>query len=183
MGAVTFQVSANGENAKDAYDNAIEAAIHEYGNDTYNGTISTTLGFSDVTERFKNSGKNLSDFISSEYEKLGKRDCLCVCIKEPKENKNKIKTQVKHNIEEGTKKWALKYIVKDDWTSKVIGSFDTKGDAVKEARKYTEKTKITTFIEMQRVLENGNARVAEITYKLSKSERGGKWVFFGWAAD
>jgi Ni,Fe-hydrogenase III component G len=183
MGATMFQVSIHGESAEHAYQKAIDEATYENGNDTYNGTISTTLGFSDVTKTFKASGKSLGNFIQEQYKNLGKRDCLCVCMKEPKESKNKIKTQVKHNIEKGTKKWLLKYIVTDDWTSKVIGSFNSKGDAVKAARKYTEKTKITTLIEMQKVLESGSPKVAEVTYKLSKSEREGKWVFFGWGAD
>jgi hypothetical protein len=63
-----------------------------------------------------------------------------------------------------------------------LGSFDTKGEAVEHARKRTEKTRQTTTINMERVMEDGNARVAKITYKHSSNEKEGKYVFYGWAS-
>jgi hypothetical protein len=34
-----------------------------------------------------------------------------------------------------------------------------------------------------KVLEKGSTKVAEIEYKKSTTEKGGKFVFFGWAAE
>jgi len=63
MGSTTFYERKIAASMKDAYNNAIEDATDEYGNDPYNGTISTTNGFVDVTKKFKESGKKLSAFI------------------------------------------------------------------------------------------------------------------------
>jgi hypothetical protein len=183
MGACTFTNTGYGKTMRDAYSNLCEDAQEEYGHqDGYNGTISTTHGFRDVTSEFKRSKKTLRDFISERLDKLGKRECEAICIEEPKGNTNKVKSQVKHNVEKGTKKWVLKYIVKDYYGT-TIGSKDTKGDAVNLARAHTEKTQLKTTIEMAKVLEKGSTRVAEIEYKKGKTEQNGKYVFFGWAAE
>jgi len=183
MGACTFTNTWQGRTMKDAYSDLCDSAQEEYGHqDGYNGTISTTHGFRDVTSEFKRSKKTLRDFISERLDKLGKRECEAICIEEPKGNTNKVKSQVTHNVEKGTKKWVLKYIVKDYYGT-TIGSKDTKGDAVKLARAHTEKTQTKTIIEMAKVLEKGSTRVAEIEYKKGKAEKNGKYVFFGWAAE
>lgn len=41
MGAEWFCNRASGKNAREAFDKLCEIAIHNYGNDPYNGTIST----------------------------------------------------------------------------------------------------------------------------------------------
>ena len=64
-----------------------------------------------------------------------------------------------------------------------IGSWDKKADAVKDARKYTESYQEPTTIEIEKVLDKGSSRVAIIRYKKSSTERPGKWVFFGYAAE
>lgn len=45
MGAHDFQTTVRGKTAAEAYANAVEEAITMYGQDPYNGTISTTSGF------------------------------------------------------------------------------------------------------------------------------------------
>lgn len=47
-GATTFFIGSHGKNMQDAYNNAVQDAIIMYGNDPYNGTISTTEGFIEV---------------------------------------------------------------------------------------------------------------------------------------
>lgn len=184
MGACTFTNTGYGKTMRDAYSDLCEDAREEYGHqDGYNGTISTTSGFRDVTSEFKRSGKSLQSFIYDNIDRAEKwGSCLAICIEEPKGNTNKVKSQVTHNVEKGTKKWVLKYIVKDYYGT-TIGSKDTKGDAVKLARAHTEKTQTKTIIEMAKVLEKGSTRVAEIEYKKGKAEKNGKYVFFGWAAE
>ena len=183
MGACTFTNTWQGRTMTDAYSNLCEDAQEEYGHqDGYNGTISTTHGFRDMTSEFKRSKKTLRDFIEERLDKLGKRECEAICIEEPKGNTNKVRSQVKHNVEKGTKKWVLKYVVTDCYGT-TIGSKDTKGDALKLARAHTEKTQLKTTIEMVKVLEKGSTRVAEIEYKKGKDEKNGKYVFFGWAAE
>jgi hypothetical protein len=183
MGATWFQESGSGKTLQDAYKSLCEIAEDEYGHqEGYNGTISTTTGVNDVTEKYKKSKfDSVDQYIRSQVEVLGKRDCCAICLQEPVGNKNKTKSQVEHIVTPGTKKWVLKYTVRHG--DHFIGSWNTKGDAVKDARRYTENNQVATTIEMEKVLDKGSNRVAIIKYKQSPTERGGRWVFFGWAAE
>lgn len=183
MGACTFRTAGRGRSAKDVYDNLVEEAENEYGHDPYNGTISTTDGFSDVTNQWKVSKVEINEFINKKLNDSGKRDCFCVCLEQPKSNPNKTKSQVEHIVSKGTKKWVLRYVVYAGWSDKFIAGFDKKGDAVKRAREHTEKTQESTYIKMEKTLDKGSSVVAKINYKKSTSEKDGKWIFFGWAAE
>ena len=183
MGATWFQESGNGPSLGQTYDSLVEIAEDESGHDSYNGTISTTTAFNvkDLTSEFKRSGKSLQDFIDGKANILSKRQCAAICIQEPKANTNKTKSQVEHIVTPGTKKWVLKYVVRHG--DHFIGRWNTKGDAVKDARRYTESYQEPTTIEIEKVLDKGSNRVAIIRYKKSSTERPGKWVFFGYAAE
>lgn len=182
MGASWFQESYTGLSAKEAYKSACELAEDEHGNDSYNGTISTTHTFEDLTTQYKRSGKSLDAYLDMQMDKMHKRDCAAICLQEPIPNKNKTKSQVEHIVTPGTKKWVLRYVVYNS-EDQMIASCVTKGEAVKKAREYTEKTQTPTNICMEKTLEKGNRTVARITYKKSTTERKGQWVFFGWAAE
>jgi hypothetical protein len=125
----------------------------------------------------------MNEFINDSIDELTKHQgAQAICIEEPKGNENKIKTQVEHIVTPGTKKWVLVYIVYCG-ESRIASAF-TKGDAVKRAREYSEKHQCTTTIRMERRLEkDAHALVAKITYKKSSTERDGRWIFFGWAAE
>jgi len=183
MGAQSFEVISRGKSAKEAYNKAVEIAEDEYGHQQgYSGAINSTPGFRDATSKFAVSRKRINDFIRERLDELSKHDgAECICINPPSINTNKIKTQVEHIVEKGTKKWVLKYVAQSHYKGK-LGSFDTKGDAVKAARKYTEETGNSSYVEMQKVLENGNTITAKITYKKATNEKEGEWVFYGWAS-
>jgi len=181
MGSTTFYNRTVAPNMKEAYNQLVEDAIDEYGNDAYNGTISTTNGFVDVTEKFKNSKKKLNDFIESAEDVMDKRDCWGICTEEPRLNTNKIKSQVEIIPQVGTCVWESRYEVHGQGT--LIGSHILQAGAIKIARDYTERTKISSSITRVKVLKEGNKNVGSITYKPSKDERHGEYVFFGWAAD
>ncbi len=184
MGASWFKQTGYGKSLKDTYTTAVFEAESEYGHqDGYNGTISTTHGVLDVTESFKKSGKNLDAYINWQQDRLNKRDCCAICIQEPVDNKNKTKSQVTNLVTKGTKKWVLKYTVGLQADDSPLGSYDTKGEAVEKARKYTEMTGETTEVYMEKLLEKLTPIVARITYKKSTTEKPGKWIFFGWAAE
>lgn len=182
MGASSFKTYQRGKSVSDAYNFAVEYACDEYGRDPYNGTISTTHSCQDLTKQFKQSKKSIEQFINDMYDKMSKRECAAVCLEEPKSNTNKVKSQVEHIVTPGTKKWVLKYVVKK-YNCNILSSHDTKGDAVKAARTYTEKTQEDTTIHMEKVLHKCDDKVAKISYKKSTSEREGRWVLFGWAAE
>ena len=183
MGASFFRTSYRGKSLSDAYKSAVEDAENEYGHDPYNGTIATTTGFHvmDKTKEYKNSRKSLTEYIDIQSDKLTKRQCAAICLEEPKGNVNKVKSKVEHVVTPGTKKWMLRYVVRHN--DHFIGSWPTKGDAIKDARRYTEANQVPTTISMEKYLEKGTSTVAKITYKRSDKEKDGKWVFFGWAAE
>lgn len=183
MGASWFEMTAYGKSLSDAYTNAVAEAEVESGNDSYNGTISTTHTIDDLTDQFKRSKKSFDDYVKMQQDKLHKRDCAGICILDPIVNKNKTKSQVEHIVTPGTKKWVLRYVVYNDYNDQIIGSFSTKGDAVKKARDITEKHQTLTKIRMEKMLEKGDNLVAKITYKKSITERAGKYILFGWAAE
>jgi hypothetical protein len=181
MGACSFENYGRGKSAQDVFARLQERAEREYGDDCYNGTISTVPGFRDITNEWKNSRKTQDNFIREKLEDARKYDCFAICTHPPVENKNKTKSQVEHIVTPGTKKWVLKYVVYTH--DNQLGSYNTKGDAVKAARAHTEKTQQSTTITMEKKLEKGNSNVARITYKKSTTEKDGQWVFFGYAAE
>lgn len=181
MGACSFQNTGRGRSAKDVFTRLQDAAQREYGDDCYNGTISTVPGFRDITNEWKTSKKTLDAFVHIKLENANKYDCFAICTHQPVTNNNKIKSQVEHIVTPGTKKWVLKYVVYD--FDNQLGSYLTKGDAVKAARAHTEKTFKRTTISMEKKLEKGSSEVAKITYKKSSEEKDGQWVFFGYAAE
>ena len=185
MGACQFKGRYSGKTAEEAYNRACEEAELEYGSqDGYNGTISTTHGFRDETEMYgKSKFNDVSAYIRDRFDShaMNKRDCSAICVLKPVGNKNKTQSQVEHIVTPGTKKWVLKYVVQRG--DHVIGAWNTKGDAVKDARKYTEKHQVPTSIVIKKYLEKGDNLVAKITYKKSQTERNGEWIFFGYAAE
>ena len=182
MGAQQFITRQRGRNEQVAFDTAVENAIEEYGNDPYNGEISTCTSYQDVTTEFKRSKLDTMSFINKKLEESDKRQCFAITEAEPIVNTNKIKTTVDHEIVKGTSKWELRYNVYAGWDDRQVDSAKTKAEAVAIARHYTEKTKITTFVRMEKRLVNQNPNVACIRYKESSTEREGSYVFFGWGA-
>lgn len=182
MGSQSFTSYSRGKDARDAYKRAVEEAEYEYGHqEGYSGAINSTAGFGDITKEFKASKKSLNQFIDEQIDKLTKFDgARCICLEEPIGNTNVTKSQVEHIVTPGTKKWVLKFVVRG--YRGVVSTHNTKGDAVKAARAYTEKNQESTVVDMEKTLEKGSLQVAKITYKKSSKEREGRWIFFGWAS-
>jgi len=94
MGATDFGTARVTKTPKEAYKKAVEEASYEYGNNSYNGTISTTNGyyFFDKHPRWgtkafdKWEDKILSDD-NSPIEKWGKCGCIEITGKAAKEIK------------------------------------------------------------------------------------------------
>lgn len=180
MGGNRFFTRQSGVSIAEAYRDAVSIADQEHGHQQgYSGEINSTGGFINLTEEWKKSKLNYNAFITKKEEgTLTKGNAYGLCIKEPKKNNNKIKSQVEHNVEKGTKKWVLKYVVST--LEQQLGTgYKTKGEALKFARAHTEKTGRRTYIDMEKVLEKGSTKVATITYKGSKDESKGDYIFFG----
>jgi hypothetical protein len=182
MGASLIELKSSGASMREAYNNVVQDAIYEHGNDSYNGTISTTSGVTDMTREFRSSGKSLGDFAYYLYENNNWGAAVGICISEPVVNTNKIKTQVKTTPQKGTRKWETTYQVKL-FDGTIIGSSIFQIDAIKKAREYTERTKETTFVHIAKKLVDSATLVSEISYKKADKEKPGLYYFIALAAE
>ena len=83
MGATTFGDLTVGryKNASEAYNSLVEDALHDYGHDSYNGTISTTDGFIMFKDNPRYGTKAFgkwADKVLDSTQKWG--ECACVEI-------------------------------------------------------------------------------------------------------
>lgn len=182
MGAQDFVIRQRANSPEEAFTLAQEAAISEYGNDIYNGTVSTCHGFNDVTQMYRRGSLEREEFMHNMLSRAGKRDCFIIEDVAPVKNTNKIKSVVEHNVIKGTSKWELRYNVYSQLRNIVIMSYKTKAEAVEFARKHTEKTQNPTFVRMEKILTNQDSVVARIKYKHSSQEKEGMYTIFGMAA-
>ena len=183
MGATNFSLKVGGKSLDDAYKSAVQNAVYENGNDSYNGTISTTSGITNKTSEFKRSGLTPNEFISKEINNARKwGNCFGICIQEPKGNTNKVKTKVEKVVSKGAKKWVTKYVVYSRMEN-YVGEKLTQADAIKLAQAHTEKTQERTRVEIEKKLDKGNSTIANITYKASTNEKDGVYYLFGIAAE
>jgi len=185
MGASLIEVRGRGASMREAYNNAVEDATYEQGNDPYNGTISTTNGIVDVTKEFRASGKSMDEYVDYLYEnnKLQKwGPALGICVSEPIVNTNKIKTQVATTPQKGTRTWKTVYQVKV-YNGEVIASSEFQIDAIKKGREYTERTKEATSVHISKQLVGSKTLVSEITYKKADKECPGFYHFIALAAE
>jgi hypothetical protein len=182
MGSQSFTTYSRGKSVNDAYNRAVERAEERYGHqEGYSGEINSSAGYRDVTKEWKASKLSMEAYMERELDRLTKHQgAQAICIEEPIENKNKTKSQVEHVVTPGTKRWVLKYVVQHG--DHHIGGWNTKGEAVKDARRYTEQNQVSTKVVIKKFIEKGDNTVAKITYKKSSTEKEGRWVFFGWAS-
>lgn len=184
MGATLVQQRAIGKDLQEAYRYAVEEAIYENGNDSYNGTISTTRGIVDKTKEYLSLGMTPSQYAYWLYEndKLDKwGNAVGICLSKPVENTNKIKTKVDTTPQKGTRKWETVYQVRTR-DGQVVASSEFQTEAIKKAREYTERTKESTQVHITKQL-SGNTLVSTITYKKANEEKDGVYYLIGLAAE
>ena len=87
MGATNIHYSRWSSDARTAYNELVEEARDEYGNNAYNGTITTTSGFF-MAQKPKDDDEY--DKLLDSTEKWG--DCACYVSEENKEKKLKLFT-------------------------------------------------------------------------------------------
>jgi len=185
MGASLIVITARGMSMQDAYRNAVEDAIHEHGNDSYNGTISTTSGFVDKTKEYRGSDMDIHTYAGWLYDnnKISKwGNAAGVCTAEPIENTNKIKSQVTAHPQKGNRVWKTMYVAKT-YDGNRIGESEFQADAIKLARAYTEREKTKSIVTIEKRLVGSSNLVSEITYKKSDKERLGSYFFIALAAE
>jgi len=180
MGAVSVYVEGSGLSMNDAFEKLQREAEREHGTDSYNGEINNAELCGDWTHKY--TGKNLDKLYDEAIDKLGKPDVIGICIRKPKQNSNKTKSVVERTPQKGARKWVTKY-VGTGWEGNPICEADTLTECIKKARSHTEKTQESVIIDIIKRLDEGNYRCAKVTYKKSKTEQLGRYVFMGWVRD
>lgn len=181
MGSTSIHVSQRGTTMMEAFETARREAEEEHGSDHYNGKINNADDLYDWTSRY--NGKNL-DKLSDEAFELSKGTAVGICLKKPKANKNKTKSTVERFPQKGTRKWVTMYVATTRWDgSNFVCEAKTLAECVKKARLYSEKTQETVNIDIVKRIEKGSDKCARITYKKSKTEELGHYVFFGRVSD
>ena len=204
MGACTFREEAYGESAKKVYDLLCSEAEEEYGDDCYNGTISTTY-FCKISKSFDKptltNEKKANKFIREHLEKIDKRDCYCVDLGI---DHYEIVTVKKQSPKVSSPKFKKKYVVHYSTEGFRSNKEKTKSfDSKKEAENFTMKEQLSNpedsiFVTTEYVVVKGNNTIStmkvEITTKktMSKSLKQmpnrivkpiHKYIFYGWAAE
>lgn len=200
MGAASFCKSITAKTASEGFDYLVEEAEHEYGHDSYNGTISTcTLGrcrkqFDKLTKTslketeklvdkyLNNNSKCIADYINCGLERM-----VLVTV----ENK---RGQYKKPV---YKEQYCLYVGKDKfpYDERLLDTKDTLKEAKEYAGKYALKEGRQVTIRKERTLVKGETTVAEVVIKRrviktipktlkpnQKIEKYYKFVYFGWAS-
>lgn len=179
MGAISIEVVAMGKNIQEAFRYAVEEAELEYGRDPYNGAINHC----DLTKDVSHLKKTMSLDKLHQYmvNNTSKRCVMGYCKEKPILNTNKTKSTVLNFPQKGTRKWQTIYQA-IDWQGKVYAEKKSQTECIKEARKFVEKNpNLSLDIVISKKLVDGRTKCASISYKSSKKERLGTYVFVGWA--
>jgi hypothetical protein len=184
MGASIIYEKQKGYSMSEAWKKLEKEARERSGHeDGYSGDFNSCNLTQDVTSMLKSMGeKKLVEYMK---KNCPKRDAWGFCIKEPVTNSNKVKTQVERKPQKGTRVWKTVYEAIDIRNEyRAIVSKESPEDCIAEARKYVEKNpsaKVHVFITKK--LESGISNCAIITYKETKNQTEGTYVFVGCAPD
>ena len=172
MGAITQEARITGRTLEQAFNDLKESDREEHGTDPYNGSWYNSTGVEEVSaSKFRVIDKNGGP---DKYE-----DAVALCVRKPILNNMKVKTSVTSYPSKGTRKWTTKYEVVHPETGNLIVSELKQAEAISKARAIVEKdSSLELTVEIVKVLES-NARVAEINYKRSSTERCGIWDIIG----
>lgn len=185
MGTRVFTKRVTGMTMDEAFQEAQEEAKREYGDDIYNGHINNCTLHGDVTRKY-NAATDKRKFIDDLHDEMGKGEAYGVLLKEPKPNKNKVKSVVEVIPQKGARKWVTKFVIDKSFnpngpTHSVYA--DSQTEAIKRARMLAEKNKESYDIYIQKQLHKGIARVATVKYKRSTEEKEGEYLFICAAAE
>lgn len=113
MGATDFFTTAAGESVSEAYNRAVREALQEYGNDPYNGTISTTEGYRKVSY-FPMTEDAAQEYAQRHIEEANKwGPALAIPVADDKDfSFNKATFTIELNPDEVRDRWTLEDIAR-----------------------------------------------------------------------
>lgn len=182
MGAQSAEATIKAKNIKDAWKKAYEIAEDYSGHqEGYSGDLNTCDFTKDLTSKLKEMGeKKLQQYM---YDNCPKREAWGYCKVAPKTNTNKVKSVVENIPQKGARKWETVFEGVNPWKDEVRVSSKSQTDCIKKARAYVEKNPNERLeIVISKRLVGSRATVAKVTYKESKNESDGVYIFIGLAA-
>jgi hypothetical protein len=188
MGAISIKIYGRGDSMEEAFKDAQEEEQEEKGTDLYNGSMHHCDLRADWTRKY--NGKNIDKLYDEAINYTSKREVIGICIDKPKPNKNKTKSQVENIPQKGSRKWETVYQAVfegynsslNEFTDTVVVEGKTQTECIKKARAYVEKNKsVNLTIKISKRLVTGNVECAKVSYKRSRTEMSGRYVFIGWA--
>ncbi len=85
MGATDIALSGPGTSMYDAYQRLHEQSKQQDGEDAYSGGFNTICHYNDLTDEWRNSGREASEYLEDEerMERLDSREVNAVCLRPP----------------------------------------------------------------------------------------------------
>ena len=181
MGATNATATIRANNINTAWNEAVEDANEYSGHqEGYSGDLNTCDFTKDLT--YKLSSMSEEKLVEYMYENCPKWEAWGFCSKKPVGNTNKIKTVVTTNPQKGTRKWKTQF-QGINFSVNAVVTADSQTECIKKSRAYVEKNPRQRLrVEITKILEKGNHRCAEITYKSSSKETRGTYIFVGLAS-
>ena len=202
MGACFFTNQIESENPTKAYDALVEDAIRKYGNDSYNGTISTWCGYAKSSLSFNKYSKTnelkARRYIDKTQDNICKRDCLYIDLGVVRYETVKA---IKKKVVKEKPVYKKMFVVYWEKISDAYGNnkraFDKLADAEKFAfKKKLESSALNIYIKYEYFLVKGKNMVetfdVKITPRKTRPQKVGqntvvkeihKYIFYGWAAE
>tara|TARA_B100000767_G_scaffold88755_1_gene85254 strand:- start:74 stop:604 length:531 start_codon:yes stop_codon:yes gene_type:complete len=172
MGAIEKQATIKGKDLRTAFKNLQDCDREDYGCNVYSGGWNNAQGAVEV------SRKEYQDYLVNGVTKH--EPAVAFCITKPIGNNMKTKTSVTNYPAKGTRKWVTKYQVNHPQWGNVLVSENKQADAIKKARELVEKNPDWILkVQITKVLESGETKVAIVNYKKSSTERDGVWEVNG----
>jgi hypothetical protein len=190
MGATTFEDYAYGKTPAEAYNAAVSEAIHDYGHQSYSGTIKEKDGFVmiDVPAKWKGKEEEYAYHLIQEddpriSDKWGPAGCILLESKDGIEKVPYATTQERYE-QKGARKWETRFkIVATNGGLVAVKTSQT--EAEKFAKDWVKKHNQSVRIVITKELVNGDPNILTIrpkTKDVKVKNVNNKYLFFGWAS-
>lgn len=193
MGAEAFCIVTENTDARKAFNALVEEAREEYGNRSYNGTISTcSMGrcaktYNQFSEETLNDARKFVEDCEYGHKWVAQYIDLGVCGYET--------VEIKRHSRKSDAKFKMGYVLYDE-DGKRRGDANTKGEAEGKAMKLAYENNMTITIKKEHRRISGNSVVCEVSLKRTFSEKRPrltrapgkeivpihKYMFYGWAS-
>jgi hypothetical protein len=140
----------------------------------------------DLTKQWHKSPENDILVFAKEFEvSLDLGEGYYIVLEAPKIVNPKRKVKLNNILNKETRKWKTKFVFVNEDTREILESqvkANTKGEAIKEAKRLALELKVSISIELTKVLTVGKDQLAVIEFADVK-ETPGKFYFFGIETD